>query len=333
MQQTLHRRDPPAATVTTEPPARGEPAIATMLFVFAITVFGLREWRTASVTSTIAASTLFAFLTGTTLALSVARWRQRLQEGLSPWPLRLLLAPLGIAAAIALYSAVTGLPVVPRTLAFAAYLTLPAAILGLPHGAPPSPARVLAAAVTLWLPIEFNVLPSLPLPPPGGFRGAPLVALACGLYLCLVACPVDGVGYTFRLRRRDIALALAATGVYAVVGVPIGLASGFLEWRPRIDVASAVVVPLAIYLVTAVPEEFLFRGLIQNALTRSIGRAGLPVAAVVFGFAHLPDPRYVVLAALAGLAYGWVYERTGRITAAAVTHALVDWIWVLLLKG
>ena len=80
-------------------------------------------------------------------------------------------------------------------------------------------------------------------------------------------------------------------------------------------------------------EEFLFRGLIQNALTRAIGRAGLPIAAVIFGFAHLPDPRYVVLAALAGVAYGWVYQRTGRITASAVTHAFVDWIWVMLLRG
>ncbi len=331
MQHAVHHDDTPATPP--ERPARGEGIIAALLFVFAVGVFGLREWRTAGLTSAVAALLLFGLLTGTTLSLSVGRWRERFRATLSHSYVRLFLPPLAIAAAIAIYSAVTGLAVAPRALAFAAYLLLPAVILGLPHGVSPSPMRMMIAAVTLWLPIAFNVLPSLPLPPPGGFRGAPLAALADGLYLCLVACPVSGIGYTFLLRRRDVAIALLATGVYAVVGVPLGLGTHFLEWRPRIDVVSAAVVPIAIYLVTAVPEEFLFRGLIQNALAQSIGPAALPVAAVIFGFAHLPDPRYVVLATLAGLAYGWVYERTGRITAAAVTHALVDWIWVLLLKG
>jgi hypothetical protein len=99
-----------------------------------------------------------------------------------------------------------------------------------------------------------------------------------------------------------------------------------------VNAVSIAVAPFAIYLATAVPEEFLFRGLIQNSLERLLGRAGLPIAAIVFGLAHLPDPRYVVLATLAGFAYGWVYRRTRRITASAVTHAVVDWIWVLLFR-
>jgi membrane protease YdiL (CAAX protease family) len=184
----------------------------------------------------------------------------------------------------------------------------------------------------MWLPIEFSLLPSVPLPPPHGFRAAALAALAAGLYVFMVACPVDRIGYTFALTVRDIALALLATAVYAVIGVPLGIGTHFLHWHPRVDLVSAAVVPVAIYLATAVPEEFLFRGLIQNALERVLGRAGLPVAAAIFGFAHMPDPRYVALAALAGLAYGWVYARTRRITASAITHALVDWVWVLLLR-
>ena len=91
--------------------------------------------------------------------------------------------------------------------------------------------------------------------------------------------------------------------------------------------------PAIIYLTSAVPEEFLFRGLIQNVFARIVGRgAALIAASVVFGLAHLPDLRYVALATLAGVAYGWVYARTGKITASALTHAAVDWIWVLLLR-
>jgi len=197
----------------------------------------------------------------------------------------------------------------------------------------PHAVRVLAAAIVLWLPIEFNLLPHLRLPPPDGLRAAPFAGLAAGLYLFLVACPLDRIGYTFQLSSRDFRVALIATAAFAIVGVPIGLATGFLEWNPRPDAIRLAVAPIAIYLATGVPEEFLFRGLIQNTLERAIGRFALPIAAIIFGLAHLPDVRYVLLATLAGVAYGWVYSATRRITASAVTHALVDWIWVLLLRG
>jgi membrane protease YdiL (CAAX protease family) len=132
---------------------------------------------------------------------------------------------------------------------------------------------------------------------------------------------------------RDAARALAAFLAYAVVALPVGLATGFLVWHPRPGPTQALS-PLLIYLVTALPEEFLFRGLIQNLLTRWLGpRQALAITSVVFGLAHLPDPRYVLLAAIAGVAYGWVYLRTGKITASAITHALVDTAWGVLLGG
>src|SRR6202008_1217651 len=108
---------------------------------------------------------------------------------------------------------------------------------------------------------EFSLLPQLRLPPPDGLRAAPFAALATGLYLFLVACTLDQIGYKFRMSRRDLRLALTATAAFAIVGLPIGLATGFLHWHPRPDVVRLAVAPLAIYLATGVPEEFLFRGL------------------------------------------------------------------------
>ena len=274
---------------------------------------------------------LFAGLTGLTLALSVTAWRERWR---TRWQaVNVLAVPLTITAAIAIYCGVVGLPIGPRAAAFGAYLTIPAVLVCAGGAGPPNLVRVLAAAIILWLPIEFSLLPPLRLPPPDGLRAAPFAALAAGLYLFLVACPLDRIGYTFQLSRRDFRVALIATAAFAMVGVPIGLATGFLEWNPRPDAVRLAVAPIAIYLATGVPEEFLFRGLIQNALERAIGRAALPIASIIFGLAHLPDVRYVLLATLAGVAYGWVYLATRRITASAVTHALVDWIWVLLLRG
>ena len=304
---------------------------ATFLFLFAMAVFIAREASTLREVTTLGAGALFAGLTGLTLALSVTAWRERLR---TRWQaVNVLVVPLTITAAIAIYSGVVGLPIAPRAAAFGAYLTIPAALVCAGRAGAPNLVRVLAAAIILWLPIEFDLLPQLRLPPPDGLRAAPFAALAAGLYLFLVACPLDRIGYTFQLSRRDFRVAVIATAAFAIIGVPIGLATGFLEWNPRPDAVRLAVAPFAIYLATGVPEEFLFRGLIQNALERVIGRAALPLASIIFGLAHLPDPRYVLLATLAGLAYGWVYLATRRITASAVTHALVDWIWVVLLRG
>ncbi len=300
--------------------------------MFAVVVFWARAGARASGSNRVAALVVFAFLSFITVSLSVASWRERLGGAFAPPLVRLLAVPVTIVVLIVAYSGLAGLPLAPRAAAYGAYLIVPALIAGAPFGSSPASIQVLIAALCLWLPIEFKVLPSVPLPASGGLPAAQFAALANGLYLFLVARPLDRIGYTFLLSRRDVVLAIFAMAAFAIPGIPIGIATDFLAWHPRVSVATAAVAPFAIYLATAVPEEFLFRGLIQNALERLLGRAGLPVAAVVFGLAHLPDVRYVFLATLAGFAYGWVYMRTRRITASAVTHALVDWIWVLLFR-
>jgi membrane protease YdiL (CAAX protease family) len=174
----------------------------------------------------------------------------------------------------------------------------------------------------------------LPLPAPDGYDVSRFVGLVGSLYLFLVARPLDAIGYTYLLRLRELILAGVAFLAFAVVALPLGLATGFLVWQPEPNATKIFLSPVLIYLVTAVPEEFLFRGLIQNLLGRWLGpHPALAVGAVVFGLAHLPDLRYALLAALAGVAFGWVYLRTRKITAAAVTHGLVDLVWGAVLGG
>ncbi|MBX9641344.1 MAG: CPBP family intramembrane metalloprotease, partial [Mycobacteriaceae bacterium] len=61
-------------------------------------------------------------------------------------------------------------------------------------------------------------------------------------------------------------------------------------------------------------------------------------ASVIFGLAHLdndtpnyhqPNFLYALFATFAGILYGWVYRTTGFLTAGAITHATVDWMWVI----
>ncbi|MBX6366097.1 MAG: CPBP family intramembrane metalloprotease [Gemmatimonadetes bacterium] len=307
-----------------------EGAVATVLFGVAMAVFLLGSGGPRSAAGW-APALFVAALAAAYLGMSVARVRCRARarrpRGLAaalPWTALLWAATMVNARA-------TGVVTPERGWLYAIFLLAPALLLG-PPGTRWREARTLVAAAALWLPLELRLLPPLPLTPPRGYDALTLVALVHGLYLFLVARPLPGVGYTFRLRRVDVARALGAFVAYAAVALPAGLATGFLAWHPRVTPA-ALATPLLIYLVTGLPEEFLFRGIIQNSLGRLFGpRAGLALGSVVFGLAHLPDPRYVALATLAGVAYGWVYQRTGRITASAITHAAVDATWVILLR-
>lgn len=78
-------------------------------------------------------------------------------------------------------------------------------------------------------------------------------------------------------------------------------------------------------LLVTLAEEALFRGYIQQQLTPRLGpwQACL-IAALLFGLAHAAGgPLMVALAGLAGLAYGWAYQRAG-LAAAVLAHLLLN---------
>jgi CAAX protease family protein len=271
---------------------------------------------------------LFGLLAGGYLGLSLEPVRQALRRRLSSGTFRRAVVPAALVGAIAVYAVTSRSAVAAFVVPYAVYLFVPLVLLaGSRSETPARHVRQLAVAVWLWLPIEFGLLR---LRLGAAYDATHLVAIVMGLYCFLVIEPLDGLGYTYGLGRRDWSSAIASLLTYLVVAVPIGLSSGFVAWRPRLTPENLMVSPWHIYLAIAVPEELLFRGVIQNVLVRWIGLpAGLAVAAIVFGFAHLPDLRYVLLASIAGVAYGWVFWRTARITASAITHAAVDWIWKL----
>jgi membrane protease YdiL (CAAX protease family) len=89
-----------------------------------------------------------------------------------------------------------------------------------------------------------------------------------------------------------------------------------------------------IFAGTALPEEILFRALIQNLMMQRFGAGErtLVAASVIFGCAHLdngpqpvPNWRYAIVAAIAGYAYGKVFQKANSVTSSAFLHMLVDW--------
>ncbi len=137
------------------------------------------------------------------------------------------------------------------------------------------------------------------------------------------------------LRRwADWKTMLVAAAPIALAGIALVYGAGYLFGYAALDPTFGSVFPvwaLRNLFFTCVAEEAFFRGFLQRYLEQGLGRfrsgklVSLAIVSLLFGFAHFAGGAgYVALSALAGLVYGYVYQRTGRIEAAVLTHFLLN---------
>lgn len=198
--------------------------------------------------------------------------------------------------------------------------------------------RDFASMLALALPVGAGWLTGIWTWPEDLYFFRPLYSVCIGAYAFMVIRNLEGVGYKLTVRWRDATDALVNFIAFAIIAIPLGIALGFLN--PHAGPVSPWAVGfqfVGIYLTIAIPEELLFRGILQNFLVRSIRSErrqlyGLLIASIIFGAAHLhhaprPNWRYMILATIAGIFYGNVFRTRKRVSAPAMTHALVDTLW------
>jgi CAAX protease family protein len=222
-----------------------------------------------------------------------------------------------------------------------AYALFPAALLASAGERPPGAWQDYAAIFAIWIPVELRALHRLwPYPPQLTHTLTILFALNVALAAFVFVRRLDGIGYSIEWGRGFTFNVLFHYLVFAAIAIPLGEVTGFLHFDPSVvRLRSLPLAALGILFFTAWPEEFLFRGLLQNSLARTLKSesAGLIAAAIIFGFAHInnggfPNWRYVLLASIAGIFYGRAWMRTGSIFAPCLVHALVDITWHTLFK-
>ncbi len=227
----------------------------------------------------------------------------------------------------------------PQNLAvLVAYVSVPIVLLSGWGQSGPRPSTVdVVALLLLWLPVEMQLFESLwnvPAANPS-YVLAKTLGMELALFCFVVVRRLDGVGYRFRLAAEDVTVGAIALGAFLILAIPTALGTGFVEFEVRWQgFGHWILTGLGIFFFIAIPEEVLFRGLIFNMLQRMMRARGpwpaLIVSSVIFGLAHLNNPpgdwRYVLLASMAGVAYGWAYLRTGSLLAPSYAHALVDLI-------
>jgi uncharacterized protein len=162
-----------------------------------------------------------------------------------------------------------------------------------------------------------------------------LVALNAALAAFLLVRQAKGIGYSIGWGKRWGLYIVGSFLVFACIAIPLGTALHFIRFAPLWSKwGNYVGLFFAILTFTAWPEELLFRGLLQNFLSKASNSelAGWWTASVLFGSSHItnlgfPNWRYVILATIAGLFYGWTWKKTGSIFASALVHAAVDTVW------
>lgn len=230
-------------------------------------------------------------------------------------------------------------------LAGVAYAIVPALLLASSAGKPPGTWQDYAAAIFIWLGVwplpPYRLLYHVfPFPLPLTHTLSILMALSTGIATYIVLRRMDGIGYAVEWRRGFLWNIIFHFVIFAAIAIPLGMKTGFLTYDPAlIHSRSHWAAAIGILFFTAWPEEFLFRGILQNLFSRTFKNqwAGLAAASIVFGFSHIlhaprPNWNYVILATIAGFFYGRAWMKSGSLVPGTLVHFLVDTFWHVLFR-
>ena len=141
----------------------------------------------------------------------------------------------------------------------------------------------------------------------------------------------EGLRFGFIPSQKEIVSGVRYFFYFLPIGFPLSLWLGVarLNFTPFFF-GKTLATFFGLLWVTALSEEFFFRGLLQHWLVQWTGkpRLALAAASLLYGAAHLParnfpNWRMAAVTAVLGWFCGLAYQKTGSIRASMVTHALV----------
>lgn len=176
--------------------------------------------------------------------------------------------------------------------------------------------------------------------PPAFLVSFTVAAVEIGLVLRLGMCRLARLSFREAgwraLVQRDVAYGVLGFAVFAIVVVCVFAADSGFE-----DAIADIVDTVASYtpqqrvffalmgLYAAIPEETIFRGIMQPTLQHKVGRwPGILLTAAIFSVYHLAFALPQLISHFChGLILGMLRERTGTLWAPALAHVLA---WMIL---
>jgi membrane protease YdiL (CAAX protease family) len=170
--------------------------------------------------------------------------------------------------------------------------------------------------------------------------------IACtAIWAIMVVRRLDGFNFRLLFSFEDFKFGGKLFLLFGVVALPIATLTGFGNWQRMLSLHQTypsippllvyAILPVGMYFGVALIEESLFRGILQNLLSKTLGKPWIAwaLASVVFGIVHFKfgsPVLYTIFATCAGGVYGYAYMKTGRIMPGAITHAMVNSLWLIL---
>ncbi|HET9132386.1 MAG TPA: hypothetical protein VFO86_15630, partial [Terriglobia bacterium] len=193
---------------------------------------------------------------------------ERARKAIERHPYFIVLAPLGLWGLDFLYATGSGIATPGRAGAMALYLTVPFVILRSAAGKWVEPVAIL----WMWLPLESGMLRGILMASAGNelqYGFAQLLAIDAGIIAFAIWHGTPNIGYRFEWNGSIATTGILSFLIFSVVAIPIGFKIGFIRYTFQFSkLPSVPFLFTVILLTTAIPEEFLFRGLIQNWIER-----------------------------------------------------------------
>ena len=116
---------------------------------------------------------------------------------------------------------------------------------------------------------------------------------------------------------------LSLLGIFILLG--LAFAFSYIRFDPKLSLWSPFWL-INNLLFVCLPEEALFRGFIQNELEKRCPKlTALAITALLFGLYHMRSgPLMILFSAIAGLFYGRIYQKTGRLESSIALHFIVN---------
>ncbi|MEJ2010443.1 MAG: CPBP family intramembrane metalloprotease [Acidobacteriota bacterium] len=198
--------------------------------------------------------------------------------------------------------------------------------------------RDFAALASLAVPVGAGWLRGIWIWPADLYIFPPIYCVCVAAYAFLVVRSLKDAGYKLIFTTGDLTEGTINFIAFILLAIPIGLALHFIHPQVRpVSVFAVIAKFVGVYLAVAIPEEFLFRGILQNLLVKTFdyphnGLKGLLAASVIFGLSYLrfppvPNWKFAIMATVAGIFYGNAWRIQKRTSSSAFTHALVDTVW------
>lgn len=277
------------------------------------------------------------------LAYSSSRFVGEFGHGWSAaWTILLVILPVSLTGTPAIMDGKRG--AVPMLASYILYALIPSLLqLSKPkdYNSLHSELADLFTVLLIWLPLEFKLL-STDLSPTGKVTVWGLLTAALTIVNCFTVlrpfsklAHARELGYSFKVSPVEIMTAVVFGIGSIAIAVPLAALIGFARIRspPRLEPSKEFAAFLGLFM-SAITEELLFRGLIQNMLEQRLGQesvVALLIASGAFALAHLrkakvgfeaPNFRYAATAFVSGIACGLAWRYTGKVTTSALTHAV-----------